>query len=237
MKKIDEMNDPGSCFNKAADDEPIFVLLGRDHIAPATIRYWAIERVRRGINLATDDKIKTALAFADEMELHGLQFGQSLRTIDGEKSIPPMTTWHDAIIADPDIDRVKVEVTWKKGVAPKPDSVAFLRAVQKFSMSYLVWVHYCIHGEIETYPLEYVRGMDQGDTNPRAEAQAERDDSLINEALHDIGAEPGQEHTGQEEYGPDKRSSVQSSSTGNSDDGLSAAQAAAAISGDDRGGD
>ncbi len=41
MKKMEELTDMNSCINKAADDEPIFVLRANDPLAPTVIDYWA----------------------------------------------------------------------------------------------------------------------------------------------------------------------------------------------------
>jgi hypothetical protein len=60
MKKRDEISDPGSCFNKATDDERLFLLLARDPAAPAVIRYWCFERVRVGRNSESDPQIRQA---------------------------------------------------------------------------------------------------------------------------------------------------------------------------------
>ncbi len=68
MMKRHELSDTGSCFNKARDDEIIFVLLARDMAAPATIRAWCAERVRLGKNAWNDPKIKEALQCAENME-------------------------------------------------------------------------------------------------------------------------------------------------------------------------
>ncbi len=68
MRKCDELTDPGSCLNKATDNEWLFVVLGRDVAAPATVRYWAVERIRRQQNLPTDAQIVEALAWADRVE-------------------------------------------------------------------------------------------------------------------------------------------------------------------------
>lgn len=58
-------NNPGKydCYNKAEPDEPMFVLLGRDPLAPDVVRFWA---ARRGAN---DEKALEALACAKAMEL------------------------------------------------------------------------------------------------------------------------------------------------------------------------
>ena len=40
MLKRDELTNPKSCLNKAADDEPVFVLRAQDFTAPIVIREW-----------------------------------------------------------------------------------------------------------------------------------------------------------------------------------------------------
>lgn len=69
MKKSDESRDPRSCWNKAKDDELLFVLLARDPAAAATVRFWVAERVRLGKNQHGDPQTTTALNWADEVEL------------------------------------------------------------------------------------------------------------------------------------------------------------------------
>jgi hypothetical protein len=68
MRKKNELLDPKSCFCKADRDEMIFVLLGRDAAAPATIRFWAQERVRLGKNQIDDPQITEAMQAADIMD-------------------------------------------------------------------------------------------------------------------------------------------------------------------------
>ncbi len=60
MTKADEIANPASCFNKASDNELIFVLLARDKAAPAAIAKWMDERIRRGLNKPDDMQIKSA---------------------------------------------------------------------------------------------------------------------------------------------------------------------------------
>jgi len=68
MRKQDEIEDPGSCFNKALENEMLFVLLGRDKTAPNAIRFWCNERISAGKNKITDRQIEEALKCADAME-------------------------------------------------------------------------------------------------------------------------------------------------------------------------
>lgn len=68
MRKCDEMSSPDSCLNKANFDEMLFVLLGRDRAAGATIRFWADLRVLMGLNKPDDYQIKCANECAAEMD-------------------------------------------------------------------------------------------------------------------------------------------------------------------------
>lgn len=70
MRKELEISEPTSCFNKAQDEEPIFVLLGRDAAAAATIRFWARTRIAIGKNNKGDAQIVEAMELADAIELY-----------------------------------------------------------------------------------------------------------------------------------------------------------------------
>ncbi len=63
MQKHRELADPNSCLNKAADDEWLFVLLGRDDAAWVAVRAWIEERIRSGKNRRDDPKIQEAEAW------------------------------------------------------------------------------------------------------------------------------------------------------------------------------
>lgn len=71
MRKRDELTDPGSCMNRARDDEWTFVLLGRDVAAPAAIRAWIEERIRLGKNTEFDPQIVDARTWIAEVEAKG----------------------------------------------------------------------------------------------------------------------------------------------------------------------
>lgn len=68
MRKHDELTNPDSCMSRADLKEMTFVLLARDMVAPATIRYWCQRRIAIGKNKVDDPQITEALACADEME-------------------------------------------------------------------------------------------------------------------------------------------------------------------------
>lgn len=60
MKKSEELANPESCFNKAADDEMMFVILGRDRAACHAVTEWIRERIRIGKNGMDDPQIVEA---------------------------------------------------------------------------------------------------------------------------------------------------------------------------------
>jgi uncharacterized protein (UPF0147 family) len=68
MRKNCELTDPRSCLNRAEQTELIFVLLARDVSAPAAIRAWCRDRIRRGKNKRSDPQICEARAIATLME-------------------------------------------------------------------------------------------------------------------------------------------------------------------------
>ena len=68
MLKKDEVCNQSSCFNRAVDDEILFVLLGRDEDAPDTIRDWVRRRVARGKDSLFSPTITEALACANRMD-------------------------------------------------------------------------------------------------------------------------------------------------------------------------
>jgi len=57
--------DASRALERAADDEPIFVLRARDLIAPETVREWAYRAAKAG---APREKVVEARACADAME-------------------------------------------------------------------------------------------------------------------------------------------------------------------------
>lgn len=90
-------NKPGKfdCYHSAEPDEPMFVLLGRDPLAPVLVRLWAALRSGdlKSANQATDDAFKVATAFrhhwGDSSEKvtealhcseHMVEYGEQYRT-------------------------------------------------------------------------------------------------------------------------------------------------------------
>jgi len=65
MLKKDELSNPNSCINKAADDEPVFVLRSSDILAPEVVRRWA--RLARSRDV-TPAKVEEAFNLADQMD-------------------------------------------------------------------------------------------------------------------------------------------------------------------------
>lgn len=62
--KRDEIADSGSCLNRAADDEPIFVLRAKDPLAAKIVEEWSARSVLAGIH---QDRAQAAFRFAQAM--------------------------------------------------------------------------------------------------------------------------------------------------------------------------
>lgn len=82
MTKRDEIEDTESCFNKACENERLFVLLARDPAAPAAIRAWVAERLRLGKNKPEDDQIREAVECAALMEIERRENEESRRQVE-----------------------------------------------------------------------------------------------------------------------------------------------------------
>lgn len=61
---------PGAfrCYEAALPDEPMFVILGRDPAAPATLEFWAAERIRRDKCHDKDDKERIKAAYDEAQD-------------------------------------------------------------------------------------------------------------------------------------------------------------------------
>lgn len=75
MNKQQIINDPNSCLNRAADDEPVFVLRANDPLAANLIRLWVQAYVndkavtQEGEPTQTQiDKANDALSVAGQMD-------------------------------------------------------------------------------------------------------------------------------------------------------------------------
>lgn len=66
MTKAELLADPESCWNKAEDDEPVFVVLGRDPAAGDTVRYWATLSSHAGYH--RQEKIHDAIEDAEALD-------------------------------------------------------------------------------------------------------------------------------------------------------------------------
>lgn len=78
MLKRDELANPASCINKAASDEPVFVLRAKDPLAAQAVRLWAAMADGRH----EPEKRQEALDLADRMD--------EWRTGQGPKAPPIM---------------------------------------------------------------------------------------------------------------------------------------------------
>lgn len=59
---------PFDCYRNALPHEQMFIVLARDEASPSTIRYWCLERVKRGKNTWKDPQITEAMECARKME-------------------------------------------------------------------------------------------------------------------------------------------------------------------------
>lgn len=62
--KRDEVADPNSCLNRAADDEPVFVLRAKDPLAAKLVEDWAARALLAGLH---EDKHQAAFRYAQAM--------------------------------------------------------------------------------------------------------------------------------------------------------------------------
>jgi hypothetical protein len=69
MIKHEERTHPQSCWNKADEDELLFVILERDAAAPIAIRAWVEARIKLGKNQRSDQQIVEALGCAARMSM------------------------------------------------------------------------------------------------------------------------------------------------------------------------
>jgi hypothetical protein len=66
IKKF-EVSDPTSCLNKAADDEPVFVLRAHDRTAAQAVRWWLENALDLGCQLSPE-KVEHAHKIIAAME-------------------------------------------------------------------------------------------------------------------------------------------------------------------------
>lgn len=66
MNKLAEIADPNSCWNKAQNDEPVFVLLGRDFASLTAVLNWVVVRCKFKLNKFEDDQIQEALKWIED---------------------------------------------------------------------------------------------------------------------------------------------------------------------------
>lgn len=86
MKKKAERQSKTSCWNKALDDEPVFVLRGKDINAPSAVRHWA--------KMSTNQSHETrdeAHAIADEMDSYRDQLQREKEAAAAKNTDAPNT--------------------------------------------------------------------------------------------------------------------------------------------------
>lgn len=81
LTKALELSDQASCLNKAAADEPVFVLRAKDVTAPKVISDWCTRRIAEGKNAHGDAQITDALAVAKAMTEWRAKNGQFIKLV------------------------------------------------------------------------------------------------------------------------------------------------------------
>lgn len=60
MTKHEEKRDPDSCWNKALENEPVFVIRAKDPVCGLIVNLWCAIRINAGLNMRGDDKLTDA---------------------------------------------------------------------------------------------------------------------------------------------------------------------------------
>ncbi len=92
---MDTKNEPGAfdCYERAEPDEPMFVLLARDRLAPELVRRWVAERRAAGEDPAqVQEALECAFAMHEWWLKHRAPAVQ--RRAPGERRVPPLF-WHN----------------------------------------------------------------------------------------------------------------------------------------------
>lgn len=90
MLKKQEIDNLASCLNKAAMDEPLFVLRGKDICAAETVREWTRKRIASGKNQPDDEQILDSLSIADAMDAYAARHAAEVKT---ESRLNPAAAW------------------------------------------------------------------------------------------------------------------------------------------------
>jgi hypothetical protein len=85
MRKLFEDTDENSCFRRAKSNEMVFVLIGRDKVAPWAIYFWCVLRCLIGKNRWVDGQIQEALLCANTMRRERVTWGATWTAEPTEK--------------------------------------------------------------------------------------------------------------------------------------------------------
>lgn len=75
MLKAQELANPNGCLNRSQDDEPVFVLVARDRLAPELVDAWADRAEAHGV---TPAKVAEARELAVQMRVWQTQRGSKI---------------------------------------------------------------------------------------------------------------------------------------------------------------
>jgi hypothetical protein len=118
--KASNLRDPASCLNKAAPDEPLFVLRAKDPTAAQTVRLWAEmnegtqppEKIRSAIEIAAymdkwrkDREPKADAAQSGVQAVRGATAGAERRTVESKPTLHERRIEWPAATFDPSDSR------------------------------------------------------------------------------------------------------------------------------------
>lgn len=70
--KKEELLNPQSCLNKAADHEPVFVLRAKDPLAANAVRDWADSAERHGLHPEKTAEARELANHMDDWRIHNV---------------------------------------------------------------------------------------------------------------------------------------------------------------------
>lgn len=127
MRKRYELADPTSCLSKAADDEWLFVLRGKDAAAAATVRFWIAERLRLACDRPGDPKIVEAQAWADTVDAERLE--ASIKRITGARALSETVAEYSNALARWGAKAPETDAVRRINAAKDPEFAAYADAL------------------------------------------------------------------------------------------------------------
>lgn len=146
LKKA-EIEDSQSCWNRAAQDEPVFILLGRDPAMAPTIQFWADYRIEIGKNQPLDQEIMDARLLAEYVKYRPYRL-----SVPPAVSLPPLKP-RTALIRKTTVFKIRAaEVSQKSGRFPIENCDIEINS----SVLIIRWPY---RSEVLIYPIHTITGI------------------------------------------------------------------------------